>query len=234
MASDGNRLSQLGLWTGSTQRLAEKIWRRAKFEARFPDPDKADKRQVRSESETVPLLNRENTGKCGWCADVGWRRGYRLVLTFSALRRAQPIRTPIGNREFLFVVSAALNAWSCPTVPTPRSGTRPVVFREEGRLRPAGRVDMTRSDLEGFGRSLTKEDEVVVEATSNSMVRFRINPPSTKFRIPPAGLRTPHDGHGHAEAVRRSQAGISAGVGAFPAQGHQQPGRKFAPTDLTP
>src|SRR3954451_19155137 len=36
-----------------------------------------------------------------------------------------------------------------------------VVFWEDGRLRPAGRVDMTRSGLEGFGRTLAKTDEVV-------------------------------------------------------------------------
>ena len=38
-----------------------------------------------------------------------------------------------------------------------------VVFWEDGRLRPAGRIDMTRSGLEGFGRTLTSEDEVVIE-----------------------------------------------------------------------
>lgn len=49
-----------------------------------------------------------------------------------------------------------------------------VVFWEAGRLRPAGRVDMTRSGLEGFGRTLSREDEVIVEATGNAMavVRF--------------------------------------------------------------
>ena len=31
-----------------------------------------------------------------------------------------------------------------------------VVFWEDGRLRPAGRVDMICSALESFGRSLTK------------------------------------------------------------------------------
>ena len=40
-----------------------------------------------------------------------------------------------------------------------------VVFWEAGHLRPAGRVDMTRAGLEGFGRTLSKDDEVVVEAT---------------------------------------------------------------------
>src|SRR4051794_37654351 len=48
-----------------------------------------------------------------------------------------------------------------------------VVFWEDGRLRPAGRVDMTRSGLEGFGRTLTKADEVVVEATGNAMAVVR-------------------------------------------------------------
>ena len=49
-----------------------------------------------------------------------------------------------------------------------------VVVWEEGRLCPAGRVDMTRSGLEGFGRSLSKEDEVVVEATGNAMAVVRV------------------------------------------------------------
>ena len=52
-----------------------------------------------------------------------------------------------------------------------------VVFWEGGRLRPAGRVDMTRSALENFGRSLTKEDEVVVEATGNAMAVVRVLTP---------------------------------------------------------
>lgn len=42
-----------------------------------------------------------------------------------------------------------------------------VVIWEAGKLQPAGKVDMTRSGLEGFGCTLTREDEVVVEATGN-------------------------------------------------------------------
>ena len=39
-----------------------------------------------------------------------------------------------------------------------------VVIWEAGQLRPAGRVDMSRAGLEGFGRTLSKEeDEVVIE-----------------------------------------------------------------------
>jgi len=32
-----------------------------------------------------------------------------------------------------------------------------VVVWEDGRLRPHGRVDMARSGIEGFGRTLSKE-----------------------------------------------------------------------------
>jgi hypothetical protein len=43
-----------------------------------------------------------------------------------------------------------------------------VVFWENGRLRHAGRIDMTRTALEGFAKTLLASDEVVVEATANS------------------------------------------------------------------
>src|SRR3954453_6403681 len=49
-----------------------------------------------------------------------------------------------------------------------------VVFWEDGRLRRHGRVDMTRSGLEGFARGLTKDDEVVVEGTGNAMAVVRV------------------------------------------------------------
>jgi transposase len=48
-----------------------------------------------------------------------------------------------------------------------------VVFWEAGRLRPAGRVDMTRAGLEGFGRTLSSDDELVIEATGNAMAVVR-------------------------------------------------------------
>lgn len=52
-----------------------------------------------------------------------------------------------------------------------------VVIWEDGRLRPAGRVDMTCSGLEGFGRTLARTDEVVVEATGNAMAVVRVLSP---------------------------------------------------------
>ncbi|MCK1337834.1 IS110 family transposase, partial [Bradyrhizobium sp. 38] len=38
-----------------------------------------------------------------------------------------------------------------------------VVIWEDGRLRHAGRIDMTRTALEEFGKTLLASDEVVVE-----------------------------------------------------------------------
>src|SRR5215211_4362494 len=52
-----------------------------------------------------------------------------------------------------------------------------VVFWKGGRLRWHGRIDMTRSGLEGFGRSLAKDDEVVLEATGNAMAVVRVLSP---------------------------------------------------------
>ncbi|MEY9895830.1 transposase [Bradyrhizobium sp. USDA 326] len=52
-----------------------------------------------------------------------------------------------------------------------------VVFWENGRLRHAGRIDMTRTALEGFGKTLLASDEVVLEATGNSMAVSRVLAP---------------------------------------------------------
>ncbi|WP_246786796.1 IS110 family transposase [Bradyrhizobium sp. USDA 3458] len=52
-----------------------------------------------------------------------------------------------------------------------------VVFWENGRLRHAGRIDMTRTALEGFGKILLAGDEVVIEATGNSMAVSRVLTP---------------------------------------------------------
>ncbi|MBN9560571.1 MAG: IS110 family transposase [Alphaproteobacteria bacterium] len=49
-----------------------------------------------------------------------------------------------------------------------------VVIWEDGRLRHAGRIDMTRTALEGFGKSLLATDEVVIEATGNCMAVSRV------------------------------------------------------------
>jgi hypothetical protein len=45
---------------------------------------------------------------------------------------------------------------------------------------------MTRSGLEGFGRTLTKEDEVVIEATGNAIAVVRV---LSSKPLPAAALR---------------------------------------------
>ena len=55
-----------------------------------------------------------------------------------------------------------------------------VVFWEEGIPRHGGRVDMTRTALEGFGKSLLASDEVVIEATGNCMAVSRVLSPFVK------------------------------------------------------
>lgn len=52
-----------------------------------------------------------------------------------------------------------------------------VVIWEQGQLRHAGRVDMTRTALEGFGKGLSETDEVVIEATGNAMAVSRVLSP---------------------------------------------------------
>lgn len=52
-----------------------------------------------------------------------------------------------------------------------------VVIWNKGILRHAGRVDMTRTALEGFGKTLDATDEVVIEATGNSMAVARLLSP---------------------------------------------------------
>ena len=88
-----------------------------------------------------------------------------------------------------------------------------VVFWEEGRLRPAGRVDMTRSGLEGFGRLRTKEDEVVVEATGNSMAVVRVLSPFVARVIIANPLEVKAIAHAHVK-TDKIDAGVLASLRA--------------------
>jgi transposase len=49
-----------------------------------------------------------------------------------------------------------------------------VMFSQGENQIPAGRIDMTRTALEGLGKSLLASDEVVIEATANSMAVSRV------------------------------------------------------------
>lgn len=72
-----------------------------------------------------------------------------------------------------------------------------VVFWEDGRLRHAGRIDMTRTALEGFGRRLLATDEVVIEATGNAMAVARVLSPFVKRVIIANPLQVKAIAHAH-------------------------------------
>jgi transposase len=72
-----------------------------------------------------------------------------------------------------------------------------VVFWEDGRLRHAGRVDMTRTALEGFGKSLYATDEIVIEATGNAMAVSRVLSPFVKRVIIANPLQVKAIAHAH-------------------------------------
>ncbi len=88
-----------------------------------------------------------------------------------------------------------------------------VVFWEAGRLRPGGRIDMTRSGLEGFGRSLSKEDEVVVEATGNAMAVVRLLSPYVARVIVANPLQVKAIAHAHVK-TDKIDAGVLASLRA--------------------
>src|SRR5947209_3465166 len=88
-----------------------------------------------------------------------------------------------------------------------------VVFWEDGKLRPAGRVSMTRSGLEGFGRSLGKEDEVVVEATGNAMAVVRVLSPFVARVIVANPLQVKAIAHAHVK-TDKIDAGVLASLRA--------------------
>lgn len=88
-----------------------------------------------------------------------------------------------------------------------------VVFWEDGKLRPAGRVSMTRAGLEGFGRSLDKEDEIVIEATGNAMAVVRVLSPYVARVIVANPLQVKAIAHAHVK-TDKIDAGVLASLRA--------------------
>ena len=89
-----------------------------------------------------------------------------------------------------------------------------VVIWEDGVLRHAGRVDMTRTALEGFGKSLQPTDEVVIEATGNCMAVSRVLSPFVARVIIANPLQVKAIAHSHVKTDK-----IDAGTLAQPACG---------------
>ena len=88
-----------------------------------------------------------------------------------------------------------------------------VVFWEDGKLRPAGRISMTRAGLEGFGRSLNEEDEVVLEATGNAMAVVRVLSPHVARVIVANPLQVKAIAHAHVK-TDKIDAGVLASLRA--------------------
>jgi transposase len=88
-----------------------------------------------------------------------------------------------------------------------------VVFWEGGRLRPASRVDMTRSGLEDFGRTLSKADEVVIEATGNAMSVVRVLSPYVARVIVANPMQVKAITHAHVK-TDKIDAGVLASLRA--------------------
>jgi transposase len=88
-----------------------------------------------------------------------------------------------------------------------------VVFWEDGKLRPAGRISMTRAGLDGFGRTLGKEDELVIEATGNAMAVVRVLSPHVARVIVANPLQVKAIAHAHVK-TDKIDAGVLASLRA--------------------
>ncbi len=71
------------------------------------------------------------------------------------------------------------------------------MIRENGLTRHEGRIEMTRTALEGFGRQLLKTDEVVIEATGNCMAVSRVLTPYVKRVVIANPLQVKAIAHAH-------------------------------------
>ena len=86
-----------------------------------------------------------------------------------------------------------------------------VVIWENGILRRDGRVEMTRTALEGFGRRLERTDEVVIEATGNCMAVSRVLSPYVKRVVIANPLQVKAIAHAHVK-TDKVDAGILASL----------------------
>jgi transposase len=84
---------------------------------------------------------------------------------------------------------------------------------EDGRLIRLGRVDMTRTALEGFGKGLRPSDEVVVEATGNAMAVVRVLSPFVARVMVANPLQVKAIAHAHVK-TDKIDAGVLASLHA--------------------
>lgn len=85
-----------------------------------------------------------------------------------------------------------------------------VVIWENGLTRHEGRINMTRTALEGFGRQLLKTDEVVIEATGNCMAVSRVLTPYVKRVIIANPLQVKAIAHAHVKTDKVDAATLAS------------------------
>ena len=85
-----------------------------------------------------------------------------------------------------------------------------VVIWENGLTRHEGRVDMTRTALEGFGRQLLKTDEVVIEATGNCMAVSRVLSPHVARVVIANPLQVKAIAHAHVKTDKVDAATLAS------------------------
>lgn len=84
-----------------------------------------------------------------------------------------------------------------------------VVIWENGLTRHEGRVDMTRTALEGFGRQLRETDEVVIEATGNAMAVSRLLSPHVARVVIANPLQVKAIAHSHVKTDKVDAATLA-------------------------
>ena len=80
-----------------------------------------------------------------------------------------------------------------------------VVIWEDGKLRNFGRVDMTRTALEGLGGKMHPTDEVVIEATGNSMAVSRVLSPFVQRVVIANPLQVKAIAHAHVKTDKSTR-----------------------------
>ncbi|WP_366462043.1 IS110 family transposase [Hyphomonas sp. BRH_c22] len=85
-----------------------------------------------------------------------------------------------------------------------------VVIWENGLTRHEGRIDMTRTTLEGFGRQLKKTDEVVIEATGNCMAVSRVLSPHVNRVVIANPLQVKAIAHAHVKTDKIDAATLAS------------------------
>ena len=86
---------------------------------------------------------------------------------------------------------------------------------ENGLTWHEGRIDMTRTALEGFGRTLLETDEVVIEATGNAMAVSRVLAPHVARVVIANPLQVKAIAHAHVKTDKVDAATLARGGRGF-------------------